>query len=61
LNLINYGWNLNLLTKIKNKVNGGKITCKSEVGVGTEFAIALSIKHQHSVELSNNSQLVTNH
>ncbi len=28
--------------------HGGKITCKSEVGVGTEFAIALPIKQQSS-------------
>lgn len=28
--------------------HGGKITCKSEVGVGTEFAIALPIKPQSS-------------
>lgn len=30
----------------------GKITCHSEVGVGTEFAIALPIQHQHLRELS---------
>jgi signal transduction histidine kinase len=30
--------------------HGGKITCNSEVGAGTEFAIALPIKHQHHVE-----------
>lgn len=39
--------------------HGGKVTCKSEVGVGTEFAIALPIKHQPGVTSSDNNLLAT--
>ncbi|HEY9669424.1 MAG TPA: ATP-binding protein [Coleofasciculaceae cyanobacterium] len=39
--------------------HGGKITCKSEVGIGTEFAIALPIKHQPGVTSSDNTLLAT--
>lgn len=38
----------------------GKITCKSEVGVGTEFAIALPIKHPPlCLDLANGNQPAT--
>lgn len=39
--------------------HGGKITCKSEEGIGTEFAIALPIKHQPGVKSSVNTLLAT--
>jgi signal transduction histidine kinase len=53
------GLGLAISRQIITEKHGGRITCKSELGVGTEFAIDLPIKHQHHVELSKKSYLLT--
>ena len=47
------GLGLAISREIIVEKHGGKITYQSEEGVGTEFAIALPIKHQYSSKLHN--------
>jgi signal transduction histidine kinase len=47
------GLGLAISREIIVEKHGGKITCNSKEGVGTEFAIALPIKHQYSSKPHN--------
>lgn len=47
------GLGLAISREIIVEKHGGKITCNSEEGVGTEFAIALPIKHQYTSKPHN--------
>ncbi|NEQ19458.1 MAG: HAMP domain-containing histidine kinase [Microcoleus sp. SIO2G3] len=47
------GLGLAISREIIVEKHGGKITCKSEEGLGTEFAIVLPIKHQYTSKLHN--------
>ena len=47
------GLGLAISRQIVEEKHGGKISCQSEMEVGTEFAIALPIKHPNCIKLPN--------